>query len=224
MHLRTKNIDDIIYSSWDIECDRLILVIFGHFLPIYPHPIIQKNQNFEKIKTLLEIWLFFTSVAKTTIIWGTGPKIRRQTEVFVIFGHFLFFYPPNNLENQIFQKMSSFDTWVPKITIIWCMLPEIWSATNIIFCHFDPPNNLKNKNFEKIKKIKINAWRYYHFTQVHPKWQSYEVWFQRYEERLTKFFVILVHFLPFYSTKNPKNPKFKKIKKSTWRYHHFTQV
>ena len=49
---------------------------------------------------------------------------------------------------------------------------------------------------------------------MHPKWQSYEVWFQRYEERLTKFFVILVHFLPFYSTKNPRNPKFKKIKKA----------
>ena len=136
------------YRLWQTDIGN-----FWSFFAHLPHPKNQKNLNFEKIKTLLEIWLFFTSVPKTTIIWGMFPKIRRQTEVFVIFGHFLFFYPTNNPENQIFQKMSSFYTWVPKITIIWCMLPEIWSATNIIFCHFDPPNNLKNKNFEKIKKM-----------------------------------------------------------------------
>ena len=28
-----------------------------------------------------------------------------------------------------------------------------------------------------------NAWRYYHFTNVHHKWQSYDVWFLRYGER-----------------------------------------
>ena len=40
-----------------------------------------------------------------------------------------------------------------------CMVPEMWSATDRIFCHFEPlfalllpPNTLKNQNFEKIKK------------------------------------------------------------------------
>ena len=39
------------------------------------------------------------------------------------------------------------------------MVPEIWSATNTIFCHFRlffalyPPNNPENQNFEKSKKI-----------------------------------------------------------------------
>ena len=38
------------------------------------------------------------------------------------------------------------------------MVPEIWSATDKIFCHFGPffallpPNNPKNQNFEKMKK------------------------------------------------------------------------
>ena len=32
--------------------------------------------------------------------------------------------------------MSSFYTCVPKITIMWCMLPKTWSATHIIFCQF----------------------------------------------------------------------------------------
>ena len=31
LHLCTKHLDDMIYSSWDIECDRLKLVIMGHF-------------------------------------------------------------------------------------------------------------------------------------------------------------------------------------------------
>ena len=35
----------------DIECDRLTLVILGHFLPFYPlkNP---KNQNFEKMQKI----------------------------------------------------------------------------------------------------------------------------------------------------------------------------
>ena len=54
--------------------------------------------------------------------------------------------------------MSSFYTCVPKLTIIQCMLPEIWSTTDRIFCHFEsffalfPHNDLENQNFEKMKK------------------------------------------------------------------------
>ena len=38
------------------------------------------------------------------------------------------------------------------------MVPEIWSMTEIIFCHLGPffallpPNNPENQNFEKMKK------------------------------------------------------------------------
>ena len=31
LHLYTNNLDDMIYGSWDTECDRLKLVIMGHF-------------------------------------------------------------------------------------------------------------------------------------------------------------------------------------------------
>ena len=51
LHLCTKNLD-MIYSSGDIRCYRLKLVIMGHFLPFYPpSPENPKNQNFKKIKT-----------------------------------------------------------------------------------------------------------------------------------------------------------------------------
>ena len=49
---------------------------------------------------------------------------------------------------------------------------------------------------------------------MNQKWQSKEVWFLRYWAWQTKFFVILDHFLPFYSPNNPKNQNFEKIKKT----------
>ena len=78
------------------------------------------------------------------------------------------------------------------------------------FLPFQPPDNLENQNF----KIKKNTWRYYHFTHVYHKWQSYDVWFLRYEAWWTEFFVILDCFLPFYRTNNPKNQNFEKLKKT----------
>ena len=67
------------------------------------------------------------------------------------------------------------------------------------FCHlncfllFYPQATRKMKFLKKGK----NAWRYYNFTHVYHKWQSYDVWFLKYRVRQTEFFVILDHFLPF---------------------------
>ena len=44
-----QNLNDMIYSSWDIEQNRLKLVILSHFFPFDP-PKISKNQNFGKMK------------------------------------------------------------------------------------------------------------------------------------------------------------------------------
>ena len=100
------------------------------------------------------------------------------------------------------------------------MVPEIWSVTDIIFCHSEPffallpPMDPENKNFEKMKKKK-NTWRYYYFTNVYHKWQSYDAWFLRYQAQQTEFFVILDRFLPFYTPNNLKNKNFEKMKKET---------
>ena len=37
LHLSTNNLGDMIYSSWDIERDRLKLLILGQFLPFNPN-------------------------------------------------------------------------------------------------------------------------------------------------------------------------------------------
>ena len=78
----------MIYSSRDIECDRLKLVIMGPFLPFYStnNP---KNQNFEKKR--LEISSFYISVPKIVIICYTVPEIWCLTDVIVIFHFELFF-------------------------------------------------------------------------------------------------------------------------------------
>ena len=106
-------------------------------------------------------------------------------------------------------------TCVPKITIIWHTVPEIRSETDILFCHFGPlfallpPYGPKKSKFWKNEK---NARRYYHFTHVYQKWQSYDVWFPRHGVQQTEFFVILDNFLPFYLPNNLKNQNFEKIK------------
>ena len=96
------------------------------------------------------------------------------------------------------------------------MVPEIWSETDLIFCHlgpflpFYPPNDPENQNFEKMKK---NACRYYPFTHVYYKWRSYDVWLLKYKVQLTEFFVTLDGFLLFYPPQNPKNQNLEKMKK-----------
>ena len=82
----------------------------------------------------------------------------------------------------------------------------------VILDHFLPfylPNNQKNQNFEEMEQV----WRY-HFTHLYHEWQSYDVWFLRYEVWWPEFFVILDCFLPFYLPNNPKTQNFEKLKKT----------
>ena len=104
------------------------------------------------------------------------------------------------------------------MTIIWCMVPETLSTSDRTFCHFGSFLALLSpKQLEKLKfwKNKKNMWSYYYFTQVYHLWQSYDLWFLRYEAWKTELFVILDYFLLWYPHNNPKNQNFKKLKKMT---------
>ena len=155
----------MIYSSWDIEQNKLKLVILGHFLPFIP----LKTPKIKILKNEKICWRYhhFTHVYQKSQSYDVRfLRYRvRQAEFFVILGHFLPFQPPDNLENQNF-------------------------------------------------KIEKNTWRYYHFTNLHHKWQSYDAWFLRFEVQQTEFFVILDHFLPFYPPMDPENQNFEKMKKT----------
>ena len=102
----------------------------------------------EMSSTYIPIRLYhFTHVYQKSpkIIWCTVPEIRSETEYFFILGHFLPFYLLTTWKIKILKikkkkclEMSSFYIWVPKITIIWCVLPEIWNVTDKIIGQFGP--------------------------------------------------------------------------------------
>ena len=52
-------------------------------------------------------------------------------------------YSPNNQEKLFFEKMKqalaemlSLYMFLPKMVIIWCMVPDIWIETDRFLCHF----------------------------------------------------------------------------------------
>ena len=104
------------------------------------------------------------------------------------------------------------------MTVIWCMVPETWSAMDRIFCDFGPffalLPQLTTQKIKFLKKWKKNTWGYYHFTQVYHKWQSYDELLMRYEAWRIEFFVILDCLCPFTPL---KTQKIKILKK--WKQH-----
>ena len=106
-----------------------------------PHPAKNpKNQNFEKIKKLLEI-SFYTCVTKPTIIWGMVSEIEWDRQLYLsVCAIFCRFTPLETQSIKFFKKwkmhmVHTFHIFVPKLLIIWCLLPEIW-VQHTIFCHF----------------------------------------------------------------------------------------
>ena len=111
----------------------------------------------------------------------------------------IYWWALKNQKNQNFESICRCHHFklVPQKTTKWCMLTQIWSATDIIFCHFRLfPALLPHYWPRKLKfgKNVKNTWRYYPFTHVYHKSRSYDVWFLRYEVQRTGFFVILSHF------------------------------
>ena len=150
----------------------IFFVILGHFLPFYP-TIDPKNQNFDKAPGDF-ILFHMCTINEDHAIYGSWD-IRRDGQFFVILGNFLLFDPLNKPISQNFEKKKkaqeilSCYTCLAQMTIIWCTVPEKWSATDIIFCrliHFFFFNK-KKKRKEK------HAWRYHHFTKVYQKSWSY---------------------------------------------------
>ena len=98
------------------------------------------------------------------------------------------------------------------------------------FCPFIPLRAPKIKIFKKIQKMPgdIIIWQMCNMNHVWLTWLtydvSYEVWFLRYRPQRTEFFVILDHFLAFYTLTTQKIKILKKIKKTPGDIlHMFTQ-
>ena len=105
LNLCTKNLNDLIYSSWDTEHDRLKLVILGHFLHFYS-PKNQENQNFEKMKKLLHIIILAMWTTNHSYMifgsWDTEWDRQDFLSFWAIFCLFTFLMLPKNkiLKNE----------------------------------------------------------------------------------------------------------------------------
>ena len=91
----------------------------------------------------------------------------RYGNFFVILDHFLPFYTPSSLKTRKINILKKEKKMTGDIIIFhMCtindnhmMVPEIWRATDRIFCHFgpflpfNPPNKPENQNFEKMKWV-----------------------------------------------------------------------
>ena len=136
--------------------------------------------------------------------------------LFYHFGSFFCSFDPPNLKNQNFEKWKkclgilSFCKWVPKMMIIWYMVPEIWNKKDRIFCHFGlffallPANNSENKKFEKKKSGDIILLRVSTIYENHIMYGSWDMEHNR-------IFFILDRFLHFYSSNNQEKQNYKKI-------------
>ena len=81
------------------------------------------------------------------------------------------------------------------------MVPEIWSATDIIFCHFElffallpPPNNLANQTFKKLKKTPEGI-IILHKRTINDDHMMYGSRYMKHERK--NFLIIWIIFCPF---------------------------
>ena len=123
-------------------------------------------------------------------IWRYHYFTPVQQSFFVILGHFLTLLTTQKIKTlkkwKVCLKILSFYTNVPQMMIIWCMVPEIWSAKDWISCHFGlffallpPLNNPENKKMagdiiilhkctkNKNHMIYMNLWCIYIYIYIY---------------------------------------------------------
>ena len=150
-----------------MEWDRIFLSICAIFCPYNPllPPNYPENQNVEKIKKASGDVIILNLCNKNKIIWCMLTQIWSAT--YIIFCHFrpTFALLPHCWPQKLklwknvkkYLMILSFYTCIPLIQIIWCMVPEIWSATDRIFlpsCAIFCPFTLLTAQKMKIKKKK----------------------------------------------------------------------
>ena len=144
-HMCTKNHNHMRYSSWYTEWDR----IFCHFGPFFDPlpPNNPENQNFEKMKKASGYVIILNLCNKKhNHMMHAYSDMECDRHNFLsfqaIFCSFALLLNPKikkNVKNHL--ETLSFYTCVPLIRIIWCMVPEIRSATDRISLPspFNPP-------------------------------------------------------------------------------------
>ena len=183
LHICTINDNHMMYSSWDVECDRHNFLSFWTiYLHFYPSKN-QKNQNFEKMKKKQkpgDIFLHRCTINDNHLMYGSWDIECDGQNFFVILDHLLPFYTSDNPKNQKFWKNEK-NTWRYYHFIhvyhkwesydIWFLRYVVWQTEFFVilgcFSPFYLPNNPKTNILKKWKKT--HTWRYHHLTKVYQK-------------------------------------------------------
>ena len=162
LHLCTTHDNHMMYDSWDMEPGRHNFLSFWAILSFHP-TVNPKNQNFQKMRnnnnnkkkhTGYIIILHLCTTNDDHMMHGSWDLRYRSRQIF-----FLPFHLLTTQKIKILKKLeiSTIYTSVTYMTIIWCMVSEILSATDrffVILGHFlpfYPTNNPKNQNFKRLK-------------------------------------------------------------------------
>ena len=142
------------YRAWQTEIGN-----FRLFFTLIPKKEPKKSKFWKNEKYCWRYRHYCTK--KQNHIWFTVPRYRmRQTEFFVILGHFLLFCPPNDPENKNFGKMkkspgditTSYTCTIFKNHMMYGSWDMECNGQNFFiildrFLPFYPSINLKNQNF-----------------------------------------------------------------------------
>ena len=108
LHKCAKNQDHMLHCSWDMACDRCIVIFhFGLFFALLP-PNRPENENFKKNEKKAWRCLYFTQ--EHQILWSYGILFLRygvwqMQLLFFILGYFLPFYTGRYHHfTQVYQK------------------------------------------------------------------------------------------------------------------------
>ena len=151
----------MMYGSWDIRHKTKFFVILDYFLPFYPTNNLE-NKNFEKMKNVPKdiIILHMRTINENQIMYGSWDMEHDRHNFFSLRTILCPFTLLTTQKIKILKKwkksleISSFHTSVPQMKIIGCMIPEIWSTTNILFSHFEPFFAFTPLTTQKIKILK----------------------------------------------------------------------
>ena len=190
-----------------------------------------KNQNFEKMKKIAGDIIILHICTKNHnhnhMRYNSWDREWDRQNYLSFWAIFWPFTPLTIQKIKIFKKwkkhqMWSFYTCIPKIMIIWCMFPEIWSVTDIIFCHFGrffcTLAILKTwiiqffKKWKKKKKKPLGDSTILPLCNTNYYHMMYGLWDMEHN-----------FFYPFTPPQRGTSTFWKK-EKNTQRYYHFTHV
>ena len=179
-------------------------IIFGHFRWCFAHlPHYWPGKlKFGKIKKTSAdiILLHMCTINQGHLMYGFWD-IKCKGQSFLLF--WVIFCCSLTLLTTQKIKILKKNAWIYHFTLAyhkwqwWCMVLDISDRIShnrhnfVFFCPFTHLTIQKIKILKKWKKLLDIS-----FTQVYHKWQSYDIWFLRYQEQQTDFFC---HLRPFFA-------------------------